>query len=154
MKLEFRRARQEDIPSLKEMILDTITHTCKNDYSPQQINAWTSSLKSSFNWERLSKQSAWVAMFQNNIVGLTTLKGSNYIDFMYVHKDYQHQGIANLLLTKIIDEANTNGAERLDSDISITARPFFEYKGFRVIKENKNEVGTVELINYRMERKL
>lgn len=59
-------------------------------------------------------------------------------------------GIANKFLDKMKLESLNQGYYKLISDVSITSRPFFESKGFEVVKENKKEVLGVELINYRM----
>lgn len=51
-------------------------------------------------------------------------------------------------------EARKNNSKIITSDISITAKPFFEKKGFIVKAEQKNIRHNVELINYKMEKKL
>ncbi len=40
------------------------------------------------------------------------------------------------------------------SDVSITARPFFEKHGFRIVKKQTVRIGDVELTNYKMEESL
>lgn len=75
-----------------------------------------------------------------------------YIDFMYVHKDYQRQGIAETLLLAIEDKAGNAGTTTITSDISKTARPFFERKGYKVIKEQINIRQGIEIINYKMSK--
>ena len=58
---------------------------------------------------------------------------NEYFDFLYVHKDYQRQGIADNLYTEIQAKAIKQGTTLLTADVSITARPFFEKKGFKII---------------------
>lgn len=150
-----RKAEKKDTLILKEMICDTILLTCNNEYSPTQLAAWTSSIKKNFDWEnRLSKQRGWVAIFDKIIVGLITLKDEDYIDFMYVHHAYQRMGIAGKLYHQAYQEALKNRIDKLYSDVSKTARPFFEHKGFSVLKENRNQVNGIELVNYRMVKEL
>ena len=95
-----------------------------------------------------------MAIIQDQIVGFGTLKNSNYIDFFYIHKDFQRRGIANKLLTELELEAKNQQTKIITSDISITAKPFFEKKGFVVKTEQKNIRLDVELINYKMEKQL
>lgn len=45
---------------------------------------------------------------------------------MFVHKDFQGEGIATMLLNEIEQYAITNGIIRITSEVSLTARPFFE----------------------------
>ena len=47
---------------------------------------------------------------------------------MFVHKDFQGKGIATMLLEEIERYAITAGIMRITSEVSLTARPFFEKK--------------------------
>jgi putative acetyltransferase len=67
-----------------------------------------------------------------------------------VHKDFVRKGVASKLYNELKLESLRQGFYKLQSDVSITARPFFEAKGFEVIKENIKVVNGVELVNYRM----
>ncbi|MNE47535.1 putative acyltransferase [compost metagenome] len=51
-------------------------------------------------------------------------------------------------------EAQKQHSKMITSDISITAKPFFEKKGFVAKAEQKNVRLNVELINYKMEKQL
>ena len=151
MKIELRQANLNDLEEMQILFVDTIKSTCKNDYNKEQINVWTSSVKNMERWKSiLSNQYFIIAEVENKIVGYGSLENGNYIDFMYVHKDYLRQGIANLLFKSLKKKSIKLGFDSLTSDVSITARPFFETKGFRIIKENKNVIKGVEIINYKM----
>jgi len=41
---------------------------------------------------------------------------------------------------------------QMSAEVSITARPFFERRGFCVVREMQTEVRGVTLVNYLMER--
>jgi putative acetyltransferase len=87
----------------------------------------------------------------DKIVGFASLdyKKMDFLDFMYVHKDYLRRGIAGELLHAI--EIEKSGGVDLEADVRITAKAFFEKKGFRVQKENRNKKKNgFEIINYRM----
>ncbi|ABR42036.1 putative acetyltransferase [Parabacteroides distasonis ATCC 8503] len=47
---------------------------------------------------------------------------------MFVHKDFQSKGIVTILLNDIERYAITAGITRVTSEVSLTARPFFEKK--------------------------
>lgn len=150
-----RHAKQADLPEMKKLFVETIETVCRNDYSPEQIAAWTSSIENTKRWtDKLMRQYFLIAETGNKIVGYTSLENHDYLDFLYVHKDYQRQGIANTLFTEIEAEAIKRGATRLTSDVSLTARAFFEHKGFSILKEQKNNIKGIEIINYKMIKRL
>lgn len=51
---------------------------------------------------------------------------------MFIHKDFQGKGVATLLLNEIERYAVAAGITRITSEVSITARPFFEKRGYIV----------------------
>lgn len=151
MKIELRQANLEDLEEMQTLFVETINSTCKKDYSKEQINVWTSSVENKEKWISIIRNQYFlIAEINNKIVGYGSLENGNYLDFMYVHKDYLRQGIANLLFENLKKESTKLGFDKLTSDVSKTALPFFETKGFRIIKENKNIMKGVEIINYNM----
>ena len=111
------------------MFVDTISTICKADYSPEQIKVWTSSIENKQRWtDKLTSQYFLIAQHDNKIVGYASLENNDYIDFLYVHKDYQRHGIADRLYFEIEKEAIKRNATILSSDVSETAKRFFEKK--------------------------
>ncbi|SHM81557.1 GNAT family N-acetyltransferase [Flavobacterium chilense] len=155
MKISFRKATISDLNEMQQLYTNTIQFACKNDYNSAQIEAWISGVKNTERWTQvIETQFVVLAIIQDQIVGFGTLKNGNYIDFFYIHKDFQRRGIANKLLTELELEAKNQHTKIITSDISITAKPFFEKKGFVVKAEQKNIRLDVELINYKMEKQL
>ncbi|MFH7012174.1 GNAT family N-acetyltransferase [Flavobacterium sp. FlaQc-52] len=153
--MNFRKATLPDLKEMQELFVATIKSVCQKEYNEQQIEVWASGVNNTERWiEVIEKQFVLLALIENKIVGYGTLKDSNYIDFFYIHKDFQRQGIANNLLTRLELEAKKRSSKTITSDISITAKPFFEKKGFMVKAKQKNIKSGVELINYKMEKNL
>lgn len=152
MTITTRRAVPKDLEAVQKLFVETIKSTCKNDYSPAQISVWTSSVQNKERWLGIMRdQHFLVAEIENTIVGFGSLENGNYLDFLYVHKDYLRRGVANYLYQELLAESQQQGFDRLTSDVSKTARPFFETKGFIVVKENKMVKQGVEISNYHME---
>ena len=60
------------------------------------------------------------------IVGFEDMNGNGYLDRLYVHKDYQGQGVASA----ICDELERFAAGKtITTHASITAKPFFHHSG-------------------------
>lgn len=150
-----RHASTSDLTDILGLFTDTITNVCANDYTDQEIQAWISSVENTQHWlDKINRQYFLIAQIGNKIVGFGSLENGNHVDMMYVHKDYQHQGIARKLLSKIEREAIENGASTIHSDVSKSAMPFFKIMGYKVIVENRNETRGVVIVNFRMEKKL
>ena len=54
----------------------------------------------------------------------------------------------------LISHARTEGLTRLTSDISMVARPFFEKRDWRVIREQQPVLRDVALTNFHMHKDL
>jgi len=153
--MTFRNATISDLNEMQQLYIETIQSICKNDYNEAQREAWISGVKNTERWIAvIETQYVLLAVIENKIAGFATLKDGDYIDFFYIHKDFQRQGIADKLLTELELEAQKQHSKMITSDISITAKPFFEKKGFVAKAEQKNIRLNVELINYKMEKQL
>lgn len=146
-----RNAKLDDLIPIQELFVNTIRGICHQDYSPQQIDVWTSSVANKQRWiDKLNSQFFLVAEINNEIVGFASLESNDYLDFLYVHKDHQRKGIARHLYAEIENEALKRKSTGLSSDVSETAKPFFEMHGFNMIVPQNLEINGVIIRNYKM----
>jgi putative acetyltransferase len=149
--MNFRSAILEDLPEMKQLYVDTIRMVCRKDYTEEQVAVWSSSANQAERWlDMMVNQFVLIAESDGVIAGFGSLKNNNYIDFFYVHACFQGQGVAGDLLRLLQKEAVNHGEKLLSSDISMTAKPFFEKQGFKVVVGQENVRGDVILINYKM----
>lgn len=147
-----RKGNSADLTEMKRLFTDTITSVCKNDYENDQISAWKSGAENEERWNNaIENQLVLIAEINKQIAGFCTMD-RNYIDLLFVHKNFQRQGIAKNLYTFIEQEAKYQKQKFLTADVSKTARPFFENAGFKMIKEQTVNVKGTDLINYKMEK--
>lgn len=150
-----REGNPYDLPEMLQLFKDTITMVCKKDYNADQLEAWKSGAENLERWKTvITEQYIVIAETQNKLVGFCTLNQGNYIDLMFVHKDFQHQGIASRLYSLIEKEALRQNQKLLTADVSKTAKPFFEKMNFKIIQEQTVNVKGVDLVNYKMEKSL
>lgn len=151
IKLKIRRAFPDDLGEMQKLFSATITSVCVKDYSPEQIQVWVSSIENKDRWlDKIASQFCLIAECDQKMVGFGSLNKGSYVDLMYVHKDYQGQGVARLILGELEREAARCNVREITSDVSITARPFFEKNGFAVVKENINMLRGVAINNFQM----
>lgn len=154
-KILLRAATMSDLPAMLQLFTDTIFAVCKDDYSPEQIKAWSSSVEQAQVWqEKISAQYFLIAALERKIVGYASLENNKHVDLLYVHKDYQRQGIADKLYSELEKEAVRRNATAIHSFVSKTAKPFFEKNKFKLIEEQKNIRQGIEIINYKMSKEL
>ena len=150
-----RLYKSDDAPVLLALFRDTIRRVNARDYSPEQIRAWASDDIDPVVWmDRFMGRFVIVADEAGQPVGFTELESDGHIDRMYVSADHQGQGIGRQLLAAVVAEARRLGLARLFVEASLTARPFFEARGFTVLTPQVVTCREVEFVNYRMERGL
>lgn len=150
-----REGNTDDLEELQQLFVYTLTTICKKDYNEEQIIAWTSSIENKQRWlDILTKQYIIVAQDKDKIIGFASLDNGNYIDLFYVHKDYLRQGVGKKLYAGLEREAVKHKKKTLHSDVSKTARPFFEKKGFSIVAKQAVVRQGVELMNYKMKKDL
>lgn len=155
-KVLIKAYEEKDAPFLAAIFFNTIHHINSKDYSPEQINAWAP--KSSLEKEGWIKK--WktlppiVATLDHKIVGFAELEDNGHIDCFYCHYEYQGHGVGSALMKSIEDKARKNRINKLFAEVSITARPFFEAKGFVVVKEQSVNIRGAMLTNFVMEKSI
>ena len=76
-----------------------------------------------------------------------------YLERLYVHKDHQRRGIAAALCVFLERQALKRNADgEIVTHASITAKPFFEKRGYNTVKEQYVERAGILLKNYVMIR--
>ncbi|ARR50955.1 GNAT family N-acetyltransferase [Photobacterium damselae subsp. damselae] len=74
------------------------------------------------------------------------------MDHFFCHHRYQRQGIGSALMAHIFIKAQELGLQKLYSEVSITARPFFEQYGFKVVTVQKVALRGIVLDNFLMQK--
>jgi putative acetyltransferase len=150
----FRKFRQGDERELWELFFNTIRNVNIQDYSKAQVSAWAPvDLDINFITQKFREIDPFVAIREGKIVGYADIQPDGYIDHFYCHHEFQRQGVGSMLFAILEKEARENGIVEMFSNVSITARPFFEAMGFSVEKEQLLQVGDQQLKNYRMVRR-
>ncbi len=149
-KMKIRRYQQSDCREITELFYHTVHKVNARDYTEEQLKVWASGKADLEKWNQsLREHFSVVAVEQGGIVGFGDIDKTGYLDRLYVHADYQRKGIG----TAICDELEQAVSENIVTHASITARPFFEKRGYGVVKEQQVERQGVFLTNYVMEKK-
>ena len=148
--MEIRRYNKDDLSGVIRLFHDTVHLVNIRDYTKEQVDVWAPDSIDVDKWSKtLCQHHTFVAVADSIIVGFGDIDDSGYLDRLYVHHDYQRQGVA----TKICEELESTVAHGMTirTHASITARPFFEKRGYEVVKEQFVERDGIFLKNYIME---
>lgn len=147
--MQLRRYKQSDCRELAELFYNTVHTVNAADYNNEQLNAWATGRVDLEAWNKsLQEHYSIVAVDKGIIVGFGDIDQTGYLDRLYVHADYQGRGIATAICNKL--EQSVSG--KIVTHASVTAKPFFEKRGYKVIKEQSVERQGVFLTNYVMEK--
>lgn len=158
MKVDFiiRVALQSDTVELKDLFQNTVLAINRRNYSQAEVEDWASCGDDLSKLEGMIKTHYFIVAInqQSEIVGFSSITPQGYLHSMFVHKDFQGKGIATMLLKEIERYAITTGIMRITSEVSLTARPFFEKKGYIVEEEQKRKANQLSLTNFWMAKQL
>jgi putative acetyltransferase len=152
---QVRAMRPDDIDAVIDVFRASVRLVASRDYTPEQVMSWAPNEIDAAAWgKRYDTRQAWVAEIEGAVAGFIELQSHGHLDMLYVHPAHQRQGVAGALLQQLEAAARELGIGRLNTEASITARPFFERRGFRLIASQTVVLRGQELVNFRMEKRL
>ncbi|MGB7273497.1 MAG: GNAT family N-acetyltransferase [Geitlerinemataceae cyanobacterium] len=153
--MEIRLFHPQDAEQIAHLFHDTVRQINICDYCDTQVRAWAPDDIHFRNWEALcSRQFTYVACDRREILGFAQLEPNGHIDCFYCHKNYQRCGVGSQLYRVLEVKALELEVDRLFTEASITAKPFFQRMGFSVVTEQEVTRRGSLFINYVMEKVL
>lgn len=144
-----RTYQSSDLKMLVKLFYDTVHFVNSKDYSKKQVDVWASKTLDLVKWDQsLKEHYSLVALIDGKIVGFGDIDQTGYLDRLYVHYQYQGKGIAKAICSQL--EKSVNG--KITVHASITAKGFFEHRGYQVIKKQEVKRQGISLVNYVMEK--
>ena len=153
--MKIRKFLKGDEQELWELFYNTIHTINIHDYNQTQVDSWApADLDINIAIKKFREINPFVVIKNEKIVGYADIQSDGYIDHFYCHHQFQRQGVGRFLFSMIKEKALKNGISQMYSNVSITAKPFFEAMGFWVEKEQIVEVKNQEFKNFRMVYKI
>ena len=149
--MQLREYIPSDCAQLAELFYQTVHSVNAKDYTQEQLDAWATGEVDLQAWDKSFRaHRTIIAVVNGEIVGFADMDETGYLDRLYVHKDYQGQGIASA----ICDELERFAAGKtITTHASITAKPFFLHRGYRVVRKQEVIRRGVALTNLVMEKR-
>lgn len=142
-----REYQISDCKEITELFYNTVHTVNAKDYTKEQLDVWATGQVDLEKWNQsLQEHYSIVAIENEVIVGFGDIDKTGYLDRLFVHADYQGKGIATAICNQL-EHAVQGG---IHTHVSITAKPFFEKRGYKAVKEQKVEKQGVFLTNFVM----
>lgn len=152
--LSIRNYLSPDADATIEIFLKAIREIACKDYTQKQINAWAQVEDREAWGETRASRPTWIATYNSSPVGFADLEPGGHLDMMFVHPDFQGLGAASLLLQTVETAAHSFGLPVITTEASLTARPFFQSRGFTIVAAQEVQKRGHTLPNFRMEKHL
>ena len=150
-----RDYEEVDAPAIARLFYETVRSVNRTDYSEEQVQAWAPAIPDAREWHaRMANRKTLVAEEGGEVVGFSELEKDGHLGMLYLRKDAVGRGVGRLLYEATEQAALGWGLGRILTEASVTARPFFEQQGFRVLRERMVTRGGVGLTNFAMEKPL
>ena len=144
-----------DAPRIARLFYETVHSVNRADYSEEQVRAWAPAVPDPDAWHaRMADRRTLVAEEDGEVVGFAELEDDGHLDMLYVRENAVGRGVGGRLYDAVEREARRLNLSRISTEASITARPFFERQGFRVVREQTVWREGVPLTNFAMEKML
>lgn len=147
--MKIRRYQESDCRELTELFYNTVHIVNAKDYTKEQLDVWATGQADLERWNQsLQAHYSIVAVEDGVILGFGDIDKTGYLDHLFVHAEHQGKGIA----TAICDQLEQAVPGKITTHASITAKPFFEKRGYKVIKKQEVERQGIFLTNFVMEK--
>ncbi len=153
--MDIRLYQPSDLEEVMHLFYVNVHNVCAKDYTDEQLDAWAPKDANIYRWETsLNKNHTLVVEENNHIIGFGNIGQTGYLDRLYVDDQYLHQGVGTLILDRLEKYAAAKGNTHMNTQASITSKPFFEARGYICIEKQIVERRGVRLKRYLMEKKI
>lgn len=144
-----RKYETTDCEEIAELFYNTVHSINAKDYTKEQLDVWeTDKIDLKKLNKSLLQNYSIVVIDKDTIIGFGDIDKTGYIAHLFVHKEYQKKGVATAICNKL--EQSIQG--KIFTHSSITAKPFFQKRGYLVIKKQEVELQGIYLTNFVMEK--
>lgn len=149
--MRVRMYRKEDCREIAELFYHTVHTVNAKDYTKEQLDVWVCKTVDLKQWDAsLREHYSVVVVEDEKIVGFGDIDATaGYLDRLYVHAEYQNKGVATAICEQLEKQVQGN----IITHASITAKPFFEKRGYVVVKEQGVERQGIFLKNFVMKKR-
>ncbi|WP_432649798.1 GNAT family N-acetyltransferase [Huintestinicola sp.] len=147
-----RKYISSDCEQIARLFYETVHSVNAKDYTPEQLDVWATGNVDIREWDRSFCEHYTVVCAEGELIlGFGDIDKTGYLDRLYVHKDYQRRRIASALCDELEKAVNV---PVITTHASITAKGFFEKRGYNAVREQQVIRSGIALTNFIMVKKI
>lgn len=144
-----------DLAEAVRLFTDAVHVGAAYHYDAAQRSAWAPRPADLNHWQaRFERLHTLVAERDGQLIGFISFESDGHIDLLFTSPASARQGVASALYQRVEAILYAQQVHELHTEASLVARPFFERQGFEVIAEEIVSRQGVDLIRFRMRKKL
>lgn len=149
-----RKYTASDLEAVSTLFYNSVHAISKTICSQEELDAWAPKTFDVARWKTLENNYSLIAEINGVVVGIADLTDGGEVDRVYVHKDYQRQGVGSALLQALELEAKRRGLKVVTASCSKVANPFFLAHGYHKTGEEVRHRRGFDFVNSLMEKNL
>ena len=153
--MRIREALESDLEALMTVFTAAVHALAGGAYTAEQCAAWAPIPPDPEVWRsRLSGLNVLLACDGEQLAGFIAYARGGHVDLLFTAPQFARRGVGTALFGAACADMRRSGAQRLSTEASLAARPFFERQGFTVVAEEDVLRQGVALRRFRMTRDL
>jgi GNAT superfamily N-acetyltransferase len=149
MNFDIRLAEQADAAALSALILRTIRTTNAADYAAEEIDFVCISFTAEKLAQKIGARDVFL-LFADGALAGTASYAAGRLHSLFIDPSCQAKGFGALMLAHVERHALARRADQLELSSSISARGFYEARGFHFIKDEFSDGGMTHLMRKRL----
>lgn len=134
--MRIREFLDPDLEALVAVVTAAVHALAGGAYTAEQCRAWAPIPPDAEGWRsRLSGLNVLLACEGEQVAGFIGYARRGHVDLLFTAPRFARRGAATALFGAACADMRRAGAQRLSTESSLGARPFFERQGFTVVGE-------------------
>lgn len=144
-----------DTMALRELFAQSIEELTQDEYDEDQRIAWAAQAADAQAFaKRLGAGVTLIVQISGEYAGFGVLRDNVILDMLYVHPYHAGDGVGSAIADALERIAAARGASEITAEVSETALPFFEERGYVAMRRNSVPIDDQWLTNTTMTKKL
>ena len=147
MNVAVRRAVAADAPAMAQVLRRSITELCVADHGndPRRLGPWLENKTSAHvaSWIAAPGNYCVVGLLEGALAGVGLVTATGEVMLCYVDPGARFRGVSAALLTALEDHARALGLAEIRLEATLTARRFYDGRGYRPQGCAKQAFGTL-----------
>ena len=97
--------------------------------------------------DRHKKGEILIVQKDGDLIGTGSLVGADVVG-VFVHPEFQHQGVGRSLMQELEKKAVVNGITEVMLSVSLPSRRFYESLGYKIVEDRTIDVGDGQQLDY------